>query len=296
MSKIKIVATTDVGKERLNNEDAFIFCPDISKQDWTGHEATSYIPLSENGAVMVIADGMGGANAGEVAAAIATNTIKDFFTNENVAHLRADNKSIPAFLTSCIEKVDKAIIQKTYDNPDTLGMGTTIVVCWVLGQKAYIAWCGDSRCYLYHPQNGLKQLTKDHSLVQEMIDKGEITEQEAFTHPDSSIITRSLGDTNSLTTPDVVDYDIKPGDTILLCSDGLCGYCTDRQIEAVCARYFSDVTQCCDELLKCALDTGGYDNICIVLASFIADDQVAPTLPSCRQRMLQFFKRLLNLG
>ena len=91
-------------------------------------------------------------------------------------------------------------------------------------------------------------------------------------------------------------FDIKPGDTILLCSDGLCGYCTDRQIEAVCARYFSDVTQCCDELLKCALDTGGYDNICIVLASFIADDQVAPTLPSCRQRMLQFFKRLLNLG
>lgn len=296
MSKIKIAATTDVGKERSNNEDAYIFCPDISKQDWTGQEATSYIPLSENGAVVVVADGMGGTNAGEVASAIATNTIKDSFTCENVARLRADSKSIPAFLTACIEKADKTIIQKTYDNPDTLGMGTTIVVCWVLGQKAYIAWCGDSRCYLYRPQEGLKQLTKDHSLVQEMVDKGEITEEEAFTHPDSNIITRSLGDTDSLATPDVMDYDIKPGDTILLCSDGLCGYCTDQQIEAVCARYYADVTQCRDELLKCALDMGGYDNICIALASFIADDQTAPSRPSSGQGILQFFKRFLNLG
>lgn len=294
MTKIKIVAISDVGKERSNNEDAYIYCPELSQQDWTCRDITSYIPLDQNGAVMVVADGMGGTNAGEVAASIATNTIKDSFTKKRIAHLVDEKKDIPAFLTSCIDNTDKAIIQSVYDNPDTSGMGTTIVVCWLLEQSAFIAWCGDSRCYIYNPKDKLRRLTKDHSYVQELIDNGEITENEAFVHPDSNIITRSLGDTDSIATPDVIDCIIKPGDTILLCSDGLCGYCTDQQIEKVFDCYFSDVTQCRNELLKIALSAGGYDNICIVLASLIADDQTSPLRQSCCQRLFSNFKNLLN--
>lgn len=291
--KIKIVATTDIGKERTNNEDAFIICPDLSQQDWSHNETPTYIPLNKYGSLLVVADGMGGANAGEVASSIATKSIRRSFSKETVEQAIKDNK-IEDLLLSCIKEADERINQRIFEDPDTSGMGTTIVVCWIIDSIAHIAWCGDSRCYAYNAFKGLKQLTKDHSLVQELIDKGEITEKGALTHPDNNVITRGLGDVNSQCQPDIVSYPITPNDMILLCSDGLCGYNTNKEIEHILDAHSIDTMKCRDELLRLALDTGGFDNICITLASVIEDKQRLPLAPTTMQKLLIKLKRLFQ--
>lgn len=291
--KIKIVAVTDTGKERTNNEDAYIICPDLSQQDWSHSETPTYIPLSKYGSLLVVADGMGGANAGEVASSIATKSIRRAFSKDNVENA-IKNNGIEDLLYSCIKDADESINQKIYEDPDTSGMGTTIVVCWVIGNIAYIAWCGDSRCYVYNAFKGLKLLSKDHSLVQELIDKGEITEKEASTHPDNNVITRGLGDVNSQSHPDIVKYSINPNDILLLCSDGLCGYSTNKEIEHILDTNSIDVMKCRDELLKLALDAGGYDNICISLASLINENQSVPLVPTAIQKIVVKLKRIFG--
>ena len=291
--KIKIVAVTDTGKERTNNEDAFIICPDLSQQDWTQSGTPTYIPLNRYGSVLVVADGMGGANAGEVASSIATKSIRRSFSKGNVENA-IKNNCIEGFLISCIKDADESINQKIYEDPDTSGMGTTIVVCWIIGSVAHIAWCGDSRCYVYNAFKGLKLLSKDHSLVQELIDKGEITEKEAFTHPNNNVITRGLGDVNPESQPDIVSYSIVPNDILLLCTDGLCGYSTDKEIEHVFDVNSIDVMKCRDQLLKLALDAGGYDNICISLASLINDNQNVPLVPTAIQKMIIKTKKFIG--
>ena len=292
--KIKIVATTDTGKERTNNEDAFIICPDLLQQDWAQNETRSYIPCSKYGSILVVADGMGGANAGEVASEIATKSIRNSLSKTAIEKTLNSN-DIDEVIKNCIESADEAINKRICDDPDTSGMGTTIVVCWIIDNVAHIGWCGDSRCYVYNALRGLIPLTKDHSLVQELIDKGEITEKEAFTHPDNNVITRGLGDVDSLSQPDIVSYSIHPNDIILLCSDGLCGYCTNKEIKNVIERNSIDVMKCRDELMKLALDAGGYDNICIALASIIGDEQRVPSVVSTKQKLYMKIRNLLKL-
>ena len=292
--KIKIVATTDVGKVRENNEDAFIICPDLNHQEWEHDMTPSYIPLGKYGSLLVVADGMGGANAGEVASMLATTAIRDSLTPERIS-LCVASGDIPLLLRKCVGDADKAISLRMMEDPSTAGMGTTVVICWITEGTAYIAWCGDSRCYLYNPLHGLTPLTKDHSYVQQLVDKGEITAEEALTHPDSNIITRGLGDFDSQSTPDVVTHPLTPNDLLLLCSDGLSGYCTDSDIERVLHDNYRDVTVCKDQLLKLAMQAGGHDNICIVLASLIDDSQDAPVSLTCHQKLRHGIKRLLKL-
>lgn len=291
--KISIAATTDIGKERTNNEDAFLICPDLSEQNWSLSETPSYTKLGKYGSLLIVADGMGGPKAGEIASSMAIQSIQQFFSTTAIENALKNN-GIKEFLHTCIIDADNAINQRMFEDPDTSGMGTTIVVCWIIENKAYIAWCGDSRCYVYNPIQGLKPLTKDHSLVQELIDKGEITEKEAFTHPDNSIITRGLGDFDAQSEPDIVTYSLKPNDTILMCSDGLCGFCTNDEISKILDDNFIDIKKCRDELLKISLDAGGYDNICIALASLIGDEQTAPLRPTTMQKLFYRLKRLLT--
>lgn len=292
--KIKISAVNDVGRERENNEDAYIICPDMAQQDWKQPTMSSYIPLGKYGTVVVVADGMGGANAGEVASSLATTTIRDTLTAERVSQCVASG-DVPLLLRKCVSDADKAIKLRMMDDSSTMGMGTTVVICWIMADIAYIAWCGDSRCYLYHPLRGLKQLTKDHSYVQQLVDQGKITEQEALTHPDSNIITRGLGDFDANSVPDVVSHPLVADDLLIVCSDGLSGYCTDGDIESVLQDNYRDVTVCSDQLFQLAMQAGGHDNICIVLASLISDQQDAPTEISRSRGWRNGIKKLLNL-
>ena len=274
--RIRISALTDAGKERENNEDALLFCPDLQQQEWLDQGTDNYISLGELGSLLIVADGMGGANAGEVASALAIDTVKDYFQSQRV-QAAISQEMTAEMLQRAVVMADEAINQHIMKNPETKGMGTTIVICWLLGQTAHIAWCGDSRCYVYNPISGLRRLTTDHSYVQELINKGELTEEEAFTHPESNLITRGLGDFQTYPTADIVTYDFEPNDIILVCSDGLCGYCPDTDIENVMKDHYTDVKDCCQGLMTLALDAGGCDNISLLLASIIGDDDEQPS-------------------
>lgn len=263
--KIKIIAKTDIGHNREQNEDAFAICPDLRSSNWK--QTKSCEDYGEYGSLLVVADGMGGANAGDLASSISIETIQKQFTPLNLATVVQDKKHIVEFLSETIGLADKAINDTMAQRPETYGMGTTIVICWLLQSIAYIAWCGDSRCYVFNNESGLKALTKDHSLVQEMVDRDEISEEEAFHHPDNNIITRGLGDFNTNAVPDIVTQPIKPNDIILLCSDGLCGYCNHQTIEKIIKDNQTNLNRCCDKLMNTALKIGAEDNITIVLAS-----------------------------
>ena len=172
--KIKISSVLDIGK-RENNEDDMAFCPDLSNPEWRKDKMDAYISLGKSGSLAVIADGMGGANAGEVASSIAIKTVKEMFSTERTAAaVSGGDDTIKSLLEETVKKADSDILARIAVDDDTRGMGTTIVICWLLDNKAYIAWCGDSRCYVFHPVAGLKALSHDHSVVQELVDKGEI--------------------------------------------------------------------------------------------------------------------------
>ena len=290
--KIKISSVLDIGK-RENNEDDMAFCPDLSNPEWRKDKMDAYISLGKSGSLAVIADGMGGANAGEVASSIAIKTVKEMFSTERTAAaVSGGDDTIKSLLEETVKKADSDILARIAVDDDTRGMGTTIVICWLLDNKAYIAWCGDSRCYVFHPVAGLKALSHDHSVVQELVDKGEITPEEAFYHPDGNIITRGLGDIGDDGQPDVMVYPVKLGDTLILCSDGLCGYCEDKDIQEIMDESYLDVTECSDRLLKLTLDAGGHDNIAIIVQSVIGDDQDKPAPLTFFQRIKRRFRRV----
>lgn len=277
--KICISALTDTGLERENNEDACLYCPDLEHPSWPQDGMDDYKPLSHAGSLLVVADGMGGTNAGEVASALAIETVRKTFTAEAAEKALSSAEAADGILRSTICQADIAINERIMSDPDTTGMGTTIVICWLQQGKAHIAWCGDSRCYLLR-KGQLRLLTKDHSYVQELVDSGKIAPEEAFNHPDSNIITRGLGDFDSAAEPDLVTVDVEPEDTFLLCSDGLCGYCTDQQIAETMKQPDATTEMQADLLLRLALDAGGYDNISIVVANVLDDDAMPPTPPS----------------
>lgn len=283
--KINICAQTDTGKERDQNEDAFIICPDLTSPDWGRSEAT--VELGSYGCLLAVADGMGGANAGEVAATLATDSLRTFFSSPSIAKAVASDDQIKEFIEAAIAFSNDAVNKHISAHPETLGMGTTIVVCWIVNGKAFVAWCGDSRCYVFNPNSGLQVLTKDHSFVQELVDKGVLTEQEAFSHPDNNIITRGLGDFDT-SQPDIRSFDIHPYDLFLLCSDGLCGYCMDEAIEKTLKANLSNTNACCKALVNMALDAGGFDNISIALASVTDGEGRSSPIQK------PFFKRLVK--
>lgn len=279
--RIQLSAITHPGHERDNNEDAFAFCPDLSHPVWTHDADTKEQTLSTAGSLIIVADGIGGLNAGEVASEIAIRTVSELFTTETVAQLLQSEEQQTAFLLQAVAKADEAINQHVLDDFHTVGMGTTIVIAWILPQRTHIAWCGDSRCYLYTAQEGLQPLTHDHSYVQQLVDKGEITPEEAFTHPDGNIITRAIGDVECPSDPEVMSLSTTQTEaTLLLCTDGLCGYIANANIEQVLQAHHQHPQKCSEELLQLALDAGGYDNIAIAVAH-LTNQQ-----PSLFQRIL----------
>lgn len=275
--KIKLAAGTNVGLIRTNNEDNFVASRDLTASDWTIPQMDEEIDLGKYGALLVVADGMGGANAGEVASAIAIETIQFEFTSENLEEAVRSDGNITNFMVETVKKADLNIYNRSMTDEKTQGMGTTIVLCWILGQKAYICWCGDSRCYVY---NGgvLTRLSKDHSYVQELVDKGELSPENAHNHPYSNVITRCLGDMQHRAVPDTRIYGMQDGDIFLLCSDGLCGLCLDDEIAHVVNEHQDDINSCKNELISAALAAGGYDNVTVVMGAVqmenkqVADD------------------------
>ena len=273
MSRIKfrMTAGTNVGCVRTNNEDNFIINENLSQSDWFLPQDTSQvISLSQDGCVLVVADGMGGLNAGEVASAIAIETVKQSFLDADLQKVAKTSKSIEKFMRDIVIKSDQAIKKHVKAHPETQGMGTTLIFIWVHGTTAHMVWCGDSRAYIYNDETGLVRFSKDHSYVQQLVDDGKLDEDLAFDHPESNIITRCLGDFQDRAKPDYKTYELQAGDILLICSDGLCGLCRDEEILHIMQQTSMDIELCKQTLIQSALDAGGYDNVTLALFETVA--------------------------
>ena len=274
MLSFRLFAGTDVGL-RENNEDNFTVCPDIAAGRWIiPTDCTTAIDLGPQGCVMVVADGMGGQNAGEVASDIAVKTVEEMLAPDALAAALPQDggkelapAKVQAYMCRIVEEADARVKLYGQEHAEAEGLGSTIVMAWVLGTRAYVAWLGDSRAYSYRHGSGIGRLSKDHSYVQQLVDKGMLSDDEAMHHPQSNIITRSLGDTAKRARAEVVEQQLADGEILLLCSDGLCGVCSDEQIGSILmeTEHGKTLQQCKDMLTEAALAAGGSDNITIAL-------------------------------
>ncbi len=261
---------------RAQNQDNYWVCPNLDKiGDTASIGNDSDVELSSKGALLVVADGMGGMKSGEKASEFVIEGIKSKFSNIPT-DIFSDDNSIIAFIKDAIIESDKIIKSYAKDHRESEGMGSTIVLLWLLGEKAYCGWCGDSRIYCYNPQNSLVRLSHDHSYVQSLVDEGKITEEEAFDHPDGNIITRSLGDSGEAANPETKIYPIHRRDVFMLCSDGLCGLLNDEQIENILADNCTSSEDALKALWAKGQQEGWSDNATIEVAC-ITDGGVTPT-------------------
>lgn len=267
-----MAANSVIGMVRDNNEDNMQVSADLCVSPMS-HVDNQLYELGTKGALMVVADGMGGMNAGEVASQIAIDTVKNCYAPENITDEVVKTRyTIERFMNSVITEADNRIKQTAKDNPATKGMGTTMVQAWIFDRYVYVSWAGDSRAYVFNPSNGLKRLSKDHSLVQELVDSGKISKEDAFDYPDSNVITNCLSAVSQKAVPDAlkIPHQLEKGDIILLCSDGLCGLIRDAEIQSVIANNQDDMELCCESLIKAACDAGGHDNITVALCKIVS--------------------------
>ena len=272
--KFKLAAGTNVGLIRTKNEDNFVVCPDLSTSQWLIPQGDNFADLGPYGALLVVADGMGGANAGEVASAIAVKTIEELFVPDTLQNVVNDEKAIQRFMSDVVKAADLKILNRSNIDSSTQGMGTTVVMAWVLGTRAYVCWCGDSRCYaLRRCNNQLVQVSKDHSYVQELVDRGELAPEYMHDHPLSNVITRCLGDVDKRAQPETRVFELYDGDTILLCSDGLSGLILDEEIAHILNRFDEHLMECKNELISAALNNGGHDNVTVAICTVKMDNE-----------------------
>ena len=233
---MKVYAITDIGRMRPINEDSY-YVPQYGEQ------------------FCAVADGMGGHNAGEVASAMAVKVFSE--------ELRGKEPITAGALHAAVLRANEAVYQAALDNEGMNGMGTTFSALAQEGENVYLAHVGDSRVYLVR-RGAILQLTTDHTLVEEMVQKGLITPREARIHPKRNIITRALGTEESVEI-DIVQMSVRAGDAFFLCSDGMTNYVDERQILRA-ATSDMDWPDKLRHLVAVALENGGADNITALFA------------------------------
>jgi len=271
--KVEIFGSTDVGQVRDHNEDDFVLCKDLASQAWN-YKRDEQFELGELGSVLFVADGMGGANAGEVASHLAQATVDEEF--KKVTAVPGDDQAIMALVKKVIVKAHQNIVNRTHEDPTTAGMGTTAVLCWVVNEKAYVAWSGDSRMYVYRDGAEFYPITDDHSIVWELVKNGQLTAEDARLHENSNIITQSLGDEARPPKPEAKMVQLYKGDRLLLCSDGLTGMISDNKLGGILSGRLS-TAETCKELIHAANAGGGTDNITVLLLDVLEASAEAPT-------------------
>ena len=259
---IQSVAVSDVGKQRDHNEDA---CLDDR----------------EHG-LFIVADGMGGAAAGEVASALAVERIAAFF-RPRVAELRTGELGNPAFRQRLARLAEAAVVDANHhvfqaatdDQSGKVGMGTTLTVLLLLDRVAVVAHVGDSRMYLKR-NDTLYPLTQDHSFVNEMVQRGVLSEEDALQHPMANLLTRAVGPQANVQ-PDVNVLDVYNGDVFFLCSDGVTKGVGEQEMLTLMTSEGGDLATACTRLIQAANDAGGDDNATVVLVH--VDDDVDVSAP-----------------
>lgn len=238
---------TDVGRTRPINEDGYYLSEYSQELD---------------AAYAMVADGMGGHKAGEVASAMAIREISETINQSCSGSMTV--AELKELLGRAVKKANSAIYAQSRSDEGCRGMGTTLTLCFLQGDKALIAHVGDSRAYLLR-QDTLHQVTVDHSLVQELLQSGRITAEEAAHHPQKNVITRALG-TDSGVEIDLYEFTLSPGDLLLLCTDGLSNMLSDDELADILKEgYGGSLSRLAERLIASANEQGGYDNITAVL-------------------------------
>ncbi len=290
--KFKLGAQTNVGCVRTNNEDNFVVSADLNAGEWLlPRDCHTVFTLGNKGAMLVVADGMGGLEAGEIASRMAVDTMKEFFSADKITdEIVKDASTIRKYMYDAVVAADNVIKRKSREEKGGKSMGTTLVAAWLFDGYANIIWCGDSRGYLFNPVSGLAQVTKDHSYVQELVDSGRLLPEYAFDHPDSNIITRSLGNPQKAANPDFVRLPLQEGEVILLCTDGLNSMLRDEEIEAVMQETSNEIDTCTKALIQGALDLGGHDNVTVVLCQIVPEEN-KPSVQDMQQTVSTFTEK-----
>jgi len=265
---LALYAQTDVGKVRTGNEDNFLILDLTSGRSWTAHEAEQVDLLTYAqgyyGSLLAVSDGMGGALAGEVASRMAVDTVRDRMLQLQ-AHEKYSQLAIPERMRLSIEEANTSINKESLANPNHKGLGATFTAVATRGEQVYFAQVGDSRAYLIR-DGKITRITKDQSLVQQLIDAGQITEEEAETHSYRNVILQALGAHNNIAV-EVNSLSLKQLDTLVLCSDGLSGKIHSEEIATI-VNDAPDLKSACQGLIDLANWRGGEDNITVVIAQF----------------------------
>lgn len=237
---------TDIGKMRNKNED-IIYYPTYEDEE----------------KLFILADGMGGAKAGEVASKLALETSKAVF-DTNIVNA-VDQEDIQGVIRKSIINANKIVMSESQKINSYKGMGSTLIMAYAYKNKIYIGHVGDSRVYRIR-KNVIRQLTKDHSFAQELLRNGTITREEAENHPQRNALTKVIGYERNLE-PDIIVKGFLKDDIILICSDGLSNMVSDEDIYKIIIKNYYDVRVACRELVKAANNAGGADNISAIVIS-----------------------------
>lgn len=234
---------TDIGLIRDSNQDSFV-CKKLSSD--TGFA--------------VLCDGMGGHNGGKVAGQLASLAAMDYI--EEYCSDFGIPENTEALLKEAVSKANGVVFSHSLKNEEYKGMGSTIVVLFVKDKIASVCHVGDSRLYLLR-NSVMTQITKDHSIVQELLDRGELSESDAENHPLKNVITKAVGTPEKIE-GDYMAFEFKKDDIILMCSDGLSSYVEEERISEI-VNLYGATEECCDNLIALANESGGIDNITVVL-------------------------------
>lgn len=236
---MKAFALTDVGKNRVTNQD-YVYC---------SADAVGNLPN-----IFIVADGMGGHKAGDVASVTAVDTVLKSIKNSK-------KKDVISIIDEAIFTANETLFQKSNNNEECKGMGTTLVIATAINNTLFVANVGDSRLYLIDSE--IRQITRDHSFVEEMVSIGEIDKSEARTHEKKNIITRAIG-VEQKTTADYFEVQYSEGAKILMCSDGLTNMVDDKEIFSIVSET-KDLKNTVIRLIDRANDNGGKDNIAVLI-------------------------------
>ena len=288
--QIELHAKTDVGRVRRGNEDNFLLLDLTVARAWSGSDGPENpedmreFPLGERGLVLVVSDGMGGALAGDVASRMAIEAVRDTLLGNNADGSACDPDSP---LVDCLKyatlQANRNIHYRSLEDSRCSGMGATLTGAAIKDDKLDLVQVGDSRAYVMRGQQ-IRLATKDQSLVQQLVDVGQISEEEAETHMFRNVILQALGAQNELT-PATARIQLRDGDMVLLCSDGLSGKLKNEEIRQIVSEA-GELGAACSALIQAANDRGGEDNITVVLARFTggdlrdpAEDRITVELP-----------------
>jgi serine/threonine protein phosphatase PrpC len=269
VAQVEVFARTEVGCVRKRNEDHFVVA-NLATRELGLQPGARIQPLGAGGTLIAVCDGMGGAAAGDLAASIASDTLAQLLLDRSPF---ADMNAATQAMLAAVTAVNNAIRGAAAGDPTRHGMGTTMTAVLALGGELLIGHVGDSRAYIRRGR-ALTQLTTDHSIVGQLIAAGRLQPEQARSYEHRNVLLQALG-VQPRVGPEIIQAQLRAGDVLMVCSDGLTGPLADDQILALMLRY-EDPLRCCRALTEAACAAGGPDNVTVAIARFTGEGLELP--------------------